>query len=63
MYSRVSYSQINMGREASGGAAAGREENNRLNDCQTFRMSWGGLSSYKNRDEAINGFINSGEIG
>lgn len=52
-----------MGREASGGAAAGREENNRLNDCQTFRMSWGGLSSYKNRDEAINGFINSGEIG
>lgn len=28
-----------MEREANGAAPAGREENNRLNDCRTFRMS------------------------
>jgi len=40
LYSGVSYRQINMEREAGSAAPARREENNRLTDCRTFRMSW-----------------------
>lgn len=43
-----------MEREAGRAAPAGREENNRLNDCRTFRMSKGGGN--ERGEEAINDF-------
>ena len=36
-----------MEREASRAAPAGREENNRLNDCRTFRMSAVGAAAMR----------------
>lgn len=44
-----------MEREASKAAPAGREENNRLNDCRTFRVSVGGGGNERG-EEAINDF-------
>lgn len=45
-----------MEREASSAAPAGREENNRLNDCRTFGTSAVGGGSNERREEAINDF-------
>lgn len=39
LYSGVSYREINMEGVAGWAAPAGREENNHLNDCRTFKMS------------------------
>ena len=50
LYSRVTYSQINMEREDGRAAPAGGEENNRSDDCQTFRAGeWAGGGATSNK--------------